>query len=116
MNLLKTNFLKKYKDVTLWPFLFVENREYANHAVFINQETIHAAQQKELFLILFYIWYRIHCLIQLLMVKNHLLAYRNMVFERETYFHKSHLEYVKKRKLFSFLKMYRKKHAHGVTF
>jgi hypothetical protein len=116
MILLKTNFIKNYKDETLWPFLFVKNREYANHAVFINQETIHAAQQKELFLILFYIWGGIHCWIQLLKVEKHLLAYRNMVFEREAYFHESHLEYLKNRKLFSSLKMYRKKHAHGVTF
>ncbi|MFB0904413.1 MAG: hypothetical protein QMB11_08540 [Nonlabens sp.] len=116
MIFLKTNFLKNYKDVSPPLFLFVKNREHANHTAIINQETIHAAQQKECFLILFYIWNGIHCLIQLLKVENHLLAYRNIVFEREAYFHESHLEYLKNRKLFSFLKMYRKKHAHGVTF
>ena len=116
MILLKTNVLKNYKGVTPSPFLFVENREYANEAVFINQETIHAAQQTELFFILFYIWYGTHCWIQFLNFKNHLLAYRTKLFEREAYFHESHLEYLRNRKLFSFLKMYVKKHAHGVTF
>ncbi|QJP33051.1 hypothetical protein F0365_00790 [Nonlabens sp. Ci31] len=104
--------LKTYNGIRLWPFLLVKDKEYVKDLVCINHEHIHAAQQKELVIIFFYTWYGTDYLIRLLRFKNHFLAYRNIVFEREAYSNEASLHYLKSRKLFSFLKFYSKKYAY----
>lgn len=116
MILLKTFLLKNYKGITLWPFLLVKDKLFSKDLIFMNHEQIHAVQQKELLIILFYIWYGIDYLIQFFKYRSHHKAYRNIVFEREAYFHESDQEYLKNRRLFSFLKFYHKNHVYGQTF
>lgn len=109
---LKSKYLKKYSGMTLWPFLLVSNKGKLKDVVFMNHENIHAVQQKELLFLFFYLWYGLDYVINLIRYKNHHVAYRNIVFEREAYLNESDLDYLKNRKLFSFFKFYDKKYAH----
>ncbi len=77
----------------------------------MNHERIHARQQLEMLVIPFLIWYVLEYLI-LRLKYNHDDSYRNIVFEREAYLNESDLDYLKKRKRFSFLKFYGKKYAY----
>jgi hypothetical protein len=116
MILIPSKQLKRYNGATLCSFLFEIHKGKLDDFVFIDQENIYVVRQKELVVILFYLWYEIDYSIQIFKFKNHSRAYRNRVFEREACFHENHLEYLKNRKPFSFLKMYCKTHVHGVTF
>jgi hypothetical protein len=99
----------------LWPLLEAKNKEYANVAVVMDLDNIDAAQKKSVF-ILFYLRCGIDYWIQMFKLKNNPLVDRNSIFETGAFFIENHLEHVKIKKLFLFFKMYRKKHAHGVTF
>lgn len=67
-----------------------------------NHESIHTEQMKEMLYIPFYIWYFMEWLIRLLFKGN---AYRNISFEREAYDNQNDLNYINKRKHYSWLKM-----------
>ena len=93
--------------ITLYPFIILREK-YIDHPwyvkrgiITVNHESIHIKQQAELLVILFYLWYVIEWFIRLFLKGN---AYRNISFEREAYENKDNSEYLKKRKLFSFLK------------
>ncbi|ARN77891.1 hypothetical protein BST97_07680 [Nonlabens spongiae] len=109
MWIIQTSLLKKYRGMTLFPLLLVSHEADVHDEVFINHERIHAAQQKELLIIFFYLWYVINYL--LLRTKyDHHQAYRNIVFEREAYAMERNLNYLTDRKWWSFLKFY-----HGAS-
>ncbi len=109
---LKTKYLKSYAGITLWPFLLIRHRSKLSDSVFMNHENIHAIQQKELLIIVFHVWYVADYLIKLIKHKNHNLAYKNIVFEREAYKMEANLDYLKSRKSFSFLKFYSNKYRY----
>ncbi len=88
----------------LWPFLLIKHPGSRNDQRFITHESIHAAQQKELLVIPFYIWYGLDYLRQLAKYRNHRKAYRNIIFEREAYSKESDAEYLQQRKLYDFRK------------
>lgn len=69
----------------------------------LNHERIHLRQQIEMLVIPFYLWYGIEFLLRLMAFKNIDVAYRNICFEREAYANERDLEYLKKRKTWSFL-------------
>jgi hypothetical protein len=106
MILIVSKFLvpKGYRALTAYPFVFLREDESKNDLVLLNHEKIHCAQQKELLLVGFLIWYVLDYLLQLLKYKNHPLAYRNIVFEREAYLHEKNLEYLASRTFWGFLK------------
>lgn len=64
----------------------------------LNHELIHAAQQKELLYIPFFIWYVIEWLVLCCKYRNWLKAYYNIRFEKEAYCHQNELDYLSKRK------------------
>ena len=68
----------------------------------INHEKIHTRQMLELLIIPFYIIYIVEWLLKVIIYKNSFLAYQNISFEREAYTNAKNLEYLKKRKAFSF--------------
>lgn len=109
---IQTFLLKNYKGMTLWPFLLLKDKKSSADKIFMNHEKIHAAQQKQLFIVAFYLWYGVDYLILFFRYKNHQKAYRNIVFEREAYFHETDHDYLKRRRLFSFLKFYNKKYRY----
>lgn len=89
--------LKNISGITIFPFIFVDdkrNKELVNH------ERIHIRQQIEMLIIPFYLWYLAEWLIR----GANDDAYRNISFEREAYKNSTDLEYLRKRKLFGFVK------------
>lgn len=68
----------------------------------LNHELIHAAQQKELLYIPFFIWYDIEWLVLFFKYRNWMLAYYHIRFEQEAYSHQCDLHYLKNRKHYSY--------------
>lgn len=90
--------------MSLFPFILVKDRKYKNDAAFVNHERIHLSQQLELLVLGFYIAYLINYLINRFKYKTHDEAYRNIVFEKEAYLMEADLGYLKRRKLWGWLK------------
>ena len=68
----------------------------------LNHELIHAAQQKELLYIPFFIWYGIEWLFLFLKYRNWEIAYFHIRFEQEAYHHQADLYDRKHRKHFRY--------------
>ena len=64
----------------------------------LNHELIHAAQQKELLYIPFFIWYGIEWVILRLKYKSWMEAYYHIRFEQEAYRHERDHQYLSHRK------------------
>ncbi|MBA3648173.1 MAG: hypothetical protein H0W62_06425 [Chitinophagales bacterium] len=90
--------------MALYPFILLREKSYIEDKVLINHELIHHRQELELLIIPFYILYLSHYLINRVKYKTHHQAYLNIIFEREAYANASDLNYLKKRRTFSFLK------------
>lgn len=90
--------------ITLFPFILLRKKEFRHDKVLLHHERIHLRQQAELLLIFFYLWYLVDFLIQYVKHKNVAKAYRNIIFEREAYAEEANFGYLKKRKLWNFLK------------
>tara|TARA_A100001515_G_C4493561_1_gene184156 strand:- start:91 stop:432 length:342 start_codon:yes stop_codon:yes gene_type:complete len=84
--------------ITLWPFII--SREEMSEDV-LNHETIHIAQQKELFVLFFYILYGWDYLIGLIKYKDKEKAYYQIRFEQEAYDNMYDEDYLKNRKLYN---------------
>lgn len=95
---------KGFVGITIFPFIFLKKKTLKADKILINHEEIHLRQQAELLLIFFYLFYGLEWFIKFLKHKNGYLAYRNLSFEREAYHHEKDLNYLKKRKLWAFLK------------
>ena len=67
----------------------------------VNHEAIHAAQQKEMLWIPFYIIYVIEFLAKTLWYRNINKAYMDISHEKEAYAHGADLQYLRTRKHFS---------------
>ncbi|MUP44461.1 hypothetical protein E0K83_01720 [Gramella sp. BOM4] len=94
----------RFKGISLWPFVILENKELKQNKLFINHEKIHLRQQLEMLLIFFYLWYAIEFLVRFVDCGDWMLAYRNISFEREAYRRENDLAYLKKRPFWAFLK------------
>lgn len=92
--------------ITIFPFIFIRDKERLNDKRLINHEKIHIRQQAELLVILFYIVYVINYIVLRFKYKEHRLSYRNIVFEREAFTNDRNLDYLKTRKLFAFIKYF----------
>lgn len=82
--------------ITLYPFIIV--KKDFNNPITINHERIHIAQQKELFVIFFYVlyvWYWIQNRFKYYDVAED--AYYNLPFEREAYKHQEDFSYLNNR-------------------
>ena len=89
--------------ITIWPFVVLRDKADASNKVVINHERIHLRQQIELGIILFFVIYFLDYGIGLLKYRNHHLAYRDIIFEREAYAKEKDLHYLKKRPFWRFL-------------
>ncbi len=99
----KCRLIPKGYCVNLFGTFWARDTSWINKYV-INHERIHTAQQRELLFIPFYIVYLIEWLIRLFQYKNWKEAYYNISFEREAYKHGNDLQYLKNRKLYSWIK------------
>ena len=94
--------LKGYQGINLFGILFVREDEEVND-VLINHERIHTKQMKEMYYVLFYVWYFIEFLVHLVKTRNVDKAYRSISFEREAYDNERYLSYLNMRKRFCWL-------------
>ena len=94
----------KINGITLFPFIFIKNPEDKKNRVLINHEKIHIRQQLELLIIFFYILYMVEYYYHFFRLKNSYQAYKSISFEREAYAMEHDLNYLKKRKFWSFTK------------
>lgn len=93
---------KGFSGIALYPYIFIRANKVSLYL--INHEKIHYFQQKELYIIGFYVWYILEYLLRLVQYRDLDKAYRNISFEREAYSNERDLSYLKKRSRFSFLK------------
>jgi hypothetical protein len=87
--------------ITLFPFIISRTKmpdETLNH------ESIHIAQQKELFVVFFYMLYGWDYLRGLIRFRDKELAYRNIRFEQEAYAQMHNKEYLQNRSRHSWRK------------
>lgn len=92
--------------MALFPFILVKRPEVKLDPHIINHENIHLKQQLELFVLPFYVLYLGNYLVNLWRYKNHRSAYLNIVFEREAYQQDHDLDYLKKRRLWSWRRFF----------
>lgn len=106
MFLLVSRYLvpKGYRGMTVFPFIFVREKQQTTDAIFLNHEKIHIRQQAELLMLVFFVWYFLEFLIKLIKYQNRNHAYRNISFEREAYANEKDLDYLQSRSFWSFLK------------
>lgn len=88
-----------YFAICLFGFIFAVR---PLNAVELNHERIHAAQQKELLYIPFFIWYGAEWLFYYLKYRDGVKAYYHIRFEQEAYQHEKDLHYLEKRKHFRY--------------
>ncbi|KLT64670.1 hypothetical protein [Pedobacter sp. BMA] len=91
--------------MAIFPFILLKSKRYKADKEIINHERIHLRQQLELLILPFYLLYLINYLINLIRFKDHDLAYRNIIFEKEAYQNDSNLNYLKKGNWFGWLKL-----------
>lgn len=70
----------------------------------LRHESIHLAQERELWYVGFWFWYLLEYLIRLCYYWNWRKAYRNICFEREAYGNEDLVYYLQFRERFGFLK------------
>lgn len=80
--------------ITLYPFVFVKGE---GSEKMINHENIHLEQQKELWIIGFYVLYLLDWALNLAKGMTKKEAYRNIIFEKEAYDNDDNLAYLKTR-------------------
>lgn len=97
---------KGYTGITIFPFVFLKYKNLKDDVVLINHESIHLRQQLELLILPFYVIYFLEFLMRLIQYRNWYKAYRNISFEREAYYNEANLDYLKNRKVWSFLKYF----------
>ncbi|KPM31151.1 Hypothetical protein I595_2415 [Croceitalea dokdonensis DOKDO 023] len=97
-------FRRNYVGLSLWPFIIVKEDSYLQDSVLLNHERIHLQQQKEMFLVFFYVWYLSEWLLRTVCYLDSYRAYQNISFEREAYANEDDACYLQNRSRFNFLK------------
>lgn len=93
-----------YLAIAIYPFILVRKGRRLSISM-ENHERIHFAQQIELFIILFFVWYVVEFLIRFIAYRfDWARAYENISFEREAYDKQYNHAYRAWRKPFAFLK------------
>lgn len=94
--------LMKVQGMAIFPFILLKDHAGKNDEKLIRHETIHLRQQLEMLVLPFYLLYIILYMINRLKYDHH-KAYLNIVFEREAYAEEGNVNYLKKRKLWSWV-------------
>jgi hypothetical protein len=95
---------KGFSGLTIFPFIFIRDRNRQDLEVLINHEKIHIRQQLEFLVVFFFIWYGVEFLIRWVQFKNRYIAYKNIGFEREAYENEKDPGYLKQRSFLVFFK------------
>lgn len=94
---------KGYKAMTLWPFIIVRKGMVMTEAD-LNHEQIHGEQQKELIVVLSYLWYVVEYIVKLIVTWSHKKAYRSISFEQEAYKFEGDLDYRRRRRRYYWMR------------
>jgi hypothetical protein len=94
---------KRFRGITLFPFVVLKSKLDMQNLVLLNHERIHLRQQLELLVVPFFIWYGIEFLIRLFQTRSRFNAYRMISFEQEAYQNENDLDYLKERSFWNFL-------------
>lgn len=106
-NIKKIFFFRIYcpllnvEGMAIFPFILTKRKNPPE--VLINHECIHLAQQVELFILPFYVWYLLEYCWHRLKGKTHQQAYLNISFEKEAYINDDNLQYLANRKRWGFM-------------
>lgn len=102
MKVIYNKFIpKRGFAVNIFGFLFIREGDIPEPG-FINHESIHTAQMKELAFIGFYLWYVVEWIIKLIIYGKE--AYDNISFEREANKYRFDNDYLKSRKHYEWFK------------
>ena len=82
------------RGIALFPYIFIKDE---GDDVIVNHESIHIEQQKELWVIPFYLLYVLFWLRGLRRLGDSRMAYYDIPFEKEAYANDDNLEYLKTR-------------------
>lgn len=93
----------KVSGMAIFPFILLKQRNVNYSSSLVFHERIHLRQQLELLVIPFYLLYILNYFFNIFYYKNHHLAYKNIVFEREAYANDQNANYLRKRRLWAFL-------------
>lgn len=93
----------KVDGMAFYPFILLKSRASKYDEILIRHETIHLRQQVEMLVLPFYLCYLANYLINRFQY-DHQNAYLSIVFEREAYAEEGNPAYLKKRKLWAWLK------------
>ena len=97
-------FYSNYVGLSLWPFIILKEDRLKEDVVLLNHERIHLRQQLELLVLPFYLLYVTEWLIRCCIYRDAYEAYQRLSFEQEAYEHEKDLDYLTRRKAFSFFK------------
>ncbi|MCD7973869.1 MAG: hypothetical protein LUG18_14625 [Candidatus Azobacteroides sp.] len=108
MKLIYNNIIptKDFAAINLFGILFVRKGIIITKTI-LNHEAIHSAQMKELFYLLFYVWYLFEWIYKLVLYGKE--AYFQISFEREAYENDRNSDYLIHRKPYSFVYYLKKK-------
>lgn len=101
----KVSWFMKVGGIALFPYIVLrEDHKYRpdNHIV-VRHETIHIKQQIELLVLLFYVVYLVLFLINIFKYRTATEAYYNIAFEKEARYGEEDENYLKDRKLYSWV-------------
>ena len=97
------------KGMAFFPFILLREYKYASQQI-INHELIHFRQELEMLIIGFYIFRTVEKLyIRIIKKKRGLDAYLLLSTEQEAYLFSNSLDYLRKRKAYSFFKYLKQK-------
>ncbi|MBR5399610.1 MAG: hypothetical protein IK103_07435 [Bacteroidales bacterium] len=94
---------KDFIAINLFGFIVVRKGAFFSDSS-LNHEMIHSAQQREMLFVFFYIWYVLEWLIRLLCCFSARKAYFRISFEKEAYANEYDEEYLKRRKLYNWVR------------
>lgn len=95
---------RRYSAMCIWPFVIVRKGIHVSEqSSLLNHERIHARQQLEMLLAGFFLWYGVEYLIRLICLRQHDKAYHRISFEQEAFANDQNMDYLKKRKPFSWM-------------
>lgn len=94
-------FGKEFLAINLFGVIFTKGRLTE---VDINHELIHTIQMRELLYVPFYIVYVLEWMIRIVQYRGWVKGYSHISFEKEAYENQRNMNYLKKRKHFSFVK------------
>ena len=108
MKIVKNNFIpfEGFKCMQFLNIIFVRDG-YELSDKDIRHEEIHWAQQKEMFIIFFWLWYIFEWLFRSVAYWSFRKAYKYMSFEMEAYFHDDLLYYLEHREKYYWTKYLR---------